>query len=402
MLCPSDNAAAVDQSSFWTPGGWNWDAHRIGWTVAGVCTLVTFIISGLIVLAHCRNYTVPRQQRQILRILYMPPIYAFMSFLSYRFFRDYIYYSLIQAVYEAITLSAFLFLLVEFVADSAEKQNRANILAEKEKRRLIFPLCCWRYRPTKEYFMHAVKWSVLQYVFIRPTVTFIGIICQAAGVLCESQAYSARYASVYLDAIDFVSISIALYGLLLFYNLTKEDLRGRRPLAKFLAIKLLVFFTFYQNFLFDVLQVRVIHATRYWTKTNIAHGLNALTICIEMILFSAFMWWAYPVGEYHRRTGTPPTPIGRPLLDSINFSDFLTESKLSVRYFMAQRGTKYREYRRDEPATPTSFDTISDSDLSMDRLKGGPGFVYSQEDIPLPAYPQHQRVNVASGLKEIL
>ena len=43
------------------------------------------------------------------------------------------------------------------------------------------------------------------------------------------------------------SSSIALYGLILFYGLTKEEL-GRRPLAKFLSIKLIVMFTFYQSF----------------------------------------------------------------------------------------------------------------------------------------------------------
>lgn len=42
--------------------------------------------------------------------------------------------------------------------------------------------------------------------------------------------------------------SIALYGLVLFYGLTKEELAGHRPLAKFLSIKLIVMFTFYQSF----------------------------------------------------------------------------------------------------------------------------------------------------------
>ena len=42
--------------------------------------------------------------------------------------------------------------------------------------------------------------------------------------------------------------SIALYGLVLFYGLTKEELAGDRPLAKFLSIKLIVMFTFYQSF----------------------------------------------------------------------------------------------------------------------------------------------------------
>jgi hypothetical protein len=45
-----------------------------------------------------------------------------------------------------------------------------------------------------------------------------------------------------------VFCSIALYGLILFYGLTKEELVGRRPLAKFLSIKLIVMFTFYQSF----------------------------------------------------------------------------------------------------------------------------------------------------------
>jgi hypothetical protein len=43
--------------------------------------------------------------------------------------------------------------------------------------------------------------------------------------------------------------SVALYGLFLFYGLTKEELEGRRPLAKFLSIKLIVMFTFYQSFI---------------------------------------------------------------------------------------------------------------------------------------------------------
>ena len=45
-----------------------------------------------------------------------------------------------------------------------------------------------------------------------------------------------------------VARRIALYGLLIFYGLTKEELQGRKPLAKFMAIKLIVMFTFYQTF----------------------------------------------------------------------------------------------------------------------------------------------------------
>jgi hypothetical protein len=45
-----------------------------------------------------------------------------------------------------------------------------------------------------------------------------------------------------------IHFRIALYGLFVFYTLTRQELKGRRPLAKFMAIKLIVFATFYQGF----------------------------------------------------------------------------------------------------------------------------------------------------------
>lgn len=47
--------------------------------------------------------------------------------------------------------------------------------------------------------------------------------------------------------------SVALYGLFMFYGLTAEELKGRRPLAKFLSIKLIVMFTFYQSFVVSMI-----------------------------------------------------------------------------------------------------------------------------------------------------
>ncbi|KAF9268899.1 DUF300-domain-containing protein [Marasmius fiardii PR-910] len=327
-VCPEENSSNLDQSSFWESGQLNWDTHRIGWAVAGACAVVTVIISTISVLQHCRSYTNRAEQRQILRILYMPPIYAVISFLSYRFFRSYTYYSLVEVAYESVTLSAFLLLLIEYVASTASDHSAHNAIARKDKSNLPIPFCCWRYRPTKAYFMYTIKWSVLQYVIIRPAVTIAGIICQAYGVLCEAAGFDPHWANVYLEAIDFASISVALYGLLLFYGLTKEELASRRPLAKFLAIKLIVMFTFYQSFVFHALETRVIKATPYWTTTNIANGLNALAICIEMILFAILMWWAYNVKEYVV-DGQPPTSIWRPLWDSINFGKFLSYSAFS-------------------------------------------------------------------------
>jgi len=332
--CPDTNTAEVDQSTFWSKGNIHWDTHRIGWVIAGACACVTVVISVISISRHALNYRVRDEQRQIIRILYMPPVYAIISFLSYRFFRDYTYYSLVEVVYESITLGAFLLLLIQYVAATGHGHSAEAALARKDKEPLPFPLCCWRYRPIKPGFMHAVKWSVLQYTIVRPAISIAGIICQAYDVLCE-ESWNYRHASVYLTAIDFVSITVSLYGLLLFYGLTKEELRGRRPLAKFLCIKLIVMATFYQSFVFDFLQNHgVIHATEYWTTTNIANGLNALTTCIEMIFFALGMLWAYPVTEYKTSNSQRKMSYLKAIWDSINISDFAREIYSSVKFFI--------------------------------------------------------------------
>ncbi|KZT29990.1 DUF300-domain-containing protein, partial [Neolentinus lepideus HHB14362 ss-1] len=332
--CPADNQQAIEQGSFWDGSNVNWDAHRIGWAIAGGCTALTVILSAVTVIQHCRNYRNRAEQRQILRILYMPPVYAIVSFLSYRFFRSYTYYSLVEVAYEAVTLSAFLLLLIEYVATTAHGHAAENAISRKDKRPLPIPFCFWRYRPTKAYFMYTVKWSVLQYVVVRPAVSVAGIICEYYGVLCPSGPYSIYYAEVYLEAVDFVSITVALYGLLIFYGLTHDELAGRRPLAKFLAIKLIVMFTFYAGCQFSALEGRVIKATQYWTETNIADGLTALTICIEMVFFALFMMWAYTWQDYTAKDGAGHTSIWRPLWDSINYSDFVTEIFGSLKFYI--------------------------------------------------------------------
>jgi hypothetical protein len=264
----------------------------------------------------------------------MPAIYSIISFLAYRFYREYTYYSLVQIAYEAITLSAFLFLVIEYAAATTTGHSTDLALERKDKKPLPFPFCCFRYRPTKAYFMYTLKWSVLQYVIIRPAASIAGIICEKYDVLCEADGFSLHSANLYLEGISFISITIALYGLFVFYGLMHEELEDRRPMAKFMSIKLIVMFTFYQSFMLKVLEGRVIHETAYWTVTNTANGLNSLAICIEMVFFSILMWWAYPTKEYKRSEEQPATSIWRPLWDSINFADFGREIFCSLKFFV--------------------------------------------------------------------
>ncbi|RPD55176.1 DUF300-domain-containing protein [Lentinus tigrinus ALCF2SS1-7] len=364
-LCPSENQSVIDQSTFWDSDGINWDAHRIGWVVAGCCAVVTLILTAINVSFHARHYTNRGEQRQILRILYMPAVYAIISFFSYRYFRSYTYYDLIETAYESVTLSAFLLLLIEFVASTATGHDVDNAILRKEKSSLPLPFCCWRYRPTKAYFMYTLKWSVLQYVILRPALSIAGIICEHYGVLCQSGPWSFKTAHAYISVIDGVSITIALYGLLIFYGLTKDELKGRKPLSKFLSIKLIVMFTFYQSLVFDALEGRVIKETQYWTETNIADGLNALAICIEMVIFSAFMMYAYSWKEYKIK-GAIRYGAWRALWDSINYADFAHEIAGSIKFFV--------DYARGKPGTHGPRIGVTDETGKQTKMDFGQAF----------------------------
>ncbi|TIA88846.1 hypothetical protein E3P99_02383 [Wallemia hederae] len=306
---------------------------------------------------HCKHYNVKNEQRNIIRILLLPTFYAVISFFSYRFYRAYTYFEVCLTIWESIAMVSFLYLLIQYVGGTPQDQR--DFLEKKGKTGL--PMFKWlRFRASKPYFMYTLKWGVLQYAILRPLLSIISIICEAEDVLCSS-TYSVHFAEVYITAIDFVSISVALYALIIFYTITKEDLAGKKPLAKFLSIKLLVFFTFYQGFIFDQLAEHdVLKATEYWTKTNISNGLNSLCTCIEMVIFSAFMVYAFSFREYRNRTKVEGVKrIMNPFmafLHAINLTDFLKDIYLSLRFFVDYARNKPHAHSKKNATMADEFD----------------------------------------------
>jgi len=199
--CPSINAQKSAQANFWNKHG---NHHRMGWAVAGTCASLTVLITIYSVARHARNYRVPAQQRQIMRILYMPPIFAIISFFSYRYFRDYTYYAVSEILYEAIVVAAFMMLLIELFAATSHTGNSQDALIQKDKTKLPLPFCFWRYRPTKDYFMHSMKWSVMQYTIIQPIISMISIATQWFNLLCLS-SYSPKFANLWLTIFSTMS-----------------------------------------------------------------------------------------------------------------------------------------------------------------------------------------------------
>ena len=159
------------------------------------------------------HYHAPHEQRQIIRILYLvstvtsvsplaeklrpatyiwnhifPLIPFFPRVLLLRTGRNYLrgrnhlsfhvsarHPAILTLSYRCLpSLPSCRLLIVEFVATTASEDKVENAIARKDKKSLPPPLCCWRYRPTKAYFMYTIKWSVMQYVLLRPGVSIAG------------------------------------------------------------------------------------------------------------------------------------------------------------------------------------------------------------------------------------
>ncbi|KAJ2721363.1 hypothetical protein GGI07_004033 [Coemansia sp. Benny D115] len=313
---------------------YQFNAHKVGWIISGVFALVATIISAVHICKHLRNYTVPRQQRHIVRIILIIPVYSVISFLSYRFYRESPYYTAVRDCYEAFAIAAFYMLLLQYIGDSSAGQKKAML--DKRGMKWTFPFNCFEMRPAGRRTFVLLKWGILQYVIISPVDTVVTIIAHANGVFCPD-SMRPKYAHFWVAIIDFISVSVAMYALVTLYRVIKEDIKEQRPFLKFVAIKAIVFLTFWEGFVISWLgsnNIHVIKGTKYWTKDNVVEGLTAMIICIEMVLFAALFIKAFPV-EHRRPEGTRRTPMRRAFMDSLNFGDFFLEIWYLLRWLAA-------------------------------------------------------------------
>jgi len=252
-----------------------------------------------------------------------------ISWLSYRFFHSSIYYETLRDCYEAFVIASFFILLLQYLGDSTEEQKRR--IRNRKTMKFTFPLCFWKYNPAGDHFLQFMKWGILQYVAVRPITTILAVIFEAQGKLCQS-SMSPQFAYIWILGINFISVTVAMYCLITFYLTVKDDLSQYSPLSKFMCVKLVIFFSFWQSFMLSVLIFfKVIKETAYWTPDNISTGINAILIDFEMIIFAllhvkAFTYRVYRPPDRKKMHAKPA------IIDSLNPIDFLREIWVGILY----------------------------------------------------------------------
>jgi len=138
-----------------------------------------------------------------------------------------------------------------------------------------------------------LKYWTWQFVVIRPVCSILIIALQLLGMYPSWVSWT-------FTIILNISVSMALYALVLFYHLFAKELAPHKPLAKFLCIKGIVFFSFWQGFALDVLtEVGVIQSHHFWLDVeHIQEAIQNVLVILEMVVFSVIQQYAYHVAPY--------------------------------------------------------------------------------------------------------
>jgi len=260
------------------------EVHLYAWIIAGTCAVWATVISLHLMYKHFRNYSRPELQRPMIRIILMCPIYSLDSFLSLRFRNYALYFDLFRDCYEAYVLYMFFTLLMNFL-ESKVGLAIEDLLEEKPPMRHPTPLCCFTFKPGKSFLMWS-KFGVLQFTLVKPLLTLVAVILEA-GDLFDEGSFAPSRGFLYITMLDNVSITISLYYLVLFYMATKDELQDLNPVPKFLCIKAIIFFSFWQGVVIAIIAYfGAFHTVGGWTVDQVTMGLQDFLICVEMFIIS--------------------------------------------------------------------------------------------------------------------
>ncbi|KAK3424284.1 hypothetical protein EUGRSUZ_F01084 [Eucalyptus grandis] len=263
-----------------------------------ICVMLTTHFSVQLLSEHFFYWKKPKEQKAIIIIILMAPVYALDSYVGLLDYQGskvfFTFLDSIKECYEALVIAKFLALLYGYLNISISK----NIVPDEIKGREIhhsFPMTLFQPKTVRlnHSTLKLLKYWTWQFVVIRPLCSILMITLQLFGI------YPSWLSWTFTIVLN-ISVSLALYSLVLFYHVFSKELEPHKPLAKFLCIKGIVFFCFWQGVALDILAaVGIIRSHHFWLDVeHIEEALQNALVCIEMVFFSAFQQYAYSVEPY--------------------------------------------------------------------------------------------------------
>ncbi|XP_076243596.1 transmembrane endosomal protein isoform X2 [Calliopsis andreniformis] len=305
--------------------------------IAGAFVWVALFLTCQQIYQHLRWYTNPTEQRWIVRILFIVPIYATYSWVSLVFFNSegyYVYFFTVRDCYEAFVIYNFLSLCYEYLG--GEGNIMSEIRGKPIRSNCLYGTCCLVGKTYTIGFLRFCKQATLQFCLVKPVMAFVIIFLQAFGHYRDGD-WTPDGGYIYITIIYNISVSLALYGLFLFYFATRDLLTPFEPVLKFCTVKSVIFLSFWQGVLLAILEkANVISPISLGQSTSagtVSAGYQNFLICIEMLFAAIALRYAFPYQVYSagcvtdsRGRSVTMQSISSSLKETMNPKDIMTDA----------------------------------------------------------------------------
>ncbi|XP_046398125.1 transmembrane protein 184B isoform X3 [Ischnura elegans] len=304
--------------------------------IAGAFVVAALLLTCHQIYLHLRWHTNPAEQRWIVRILFIVPIYGFYSWVSLLFFNSesyYVYFFTVRDCYEAFVIYSFLSLCYEYLG--GEGNIMSEIRGKPIRSSCMYGTCCLSGKTYTIGFLRFFKQATLQFCIVKPIMAFVVIFLQSFGKYQDGD-WSPDGGYLYVTLVYNVSVSLALYGLFLFYFATRELLSPFEPILKFCTVKSIIFLSFWQGVLLAALEkAEVIAPMPGVSAGTVSAGYQNFIICLEMFLAAVALRYAFPHHVYYaqgcrltdsRGRSVTMQSISSSLKETMNPKDIMTDA----------------------------------------------------------------------------
>ncbi|PWA54609.1 Organic solute transporter Ost-alpha [Artemisia annua] len=284
------------------------ELRTIALIIAACFVLVALILSSVLIVQHLKFYTNPEEQKWIVGVLLMVPIYASESILSLWQPKFALAAEILRSCYEAFALYSFGSYLIACLGG---EQKVAELLENEKEKLLKKPLLdgkdvkpdfnrtsiCKFFRQPRvlgEGLLQIEKFGLVQYMIFKVLCSFVEMILELFGVYGDGE-FKLYYGYPYVAFVMNFSQMWALYCLVKFYYVTHERLQPIRPLAKFISFKAIVFATWWQGVGIALLCYLNVLPKQGRFQTE----LQDFLICIEMAIAAVAHVFVFSAKPYH-------------------------------------------------------------------------------------------------------
>lgn len=348
-------------------------------TVSFYSSLISSLIIAASVILHLRNYRKPFQQRLMIRIHLIVPLFALLCYSMLSNQNSYFNKIVLEPIresYEAFVIYTFFSLLTDMLGG-----ERHIIIMTSGREPVAHPgflgKCLPRLDISDPYTFLWIKRGILQYVWLKPFICFSMIFGELFH-LYDINDMGIKSPYLWLTILYNLSVTISLYCLALFWKILWNDLKPFNPVGKFLCVKLIIFASYWQGVLLGTLSFFGIlkksgvpqdsnpgSDSQPAKQENYDLGLaiqNAL-LCVELIAFAVGHWSSFSY-KYFTVKYLPSSRVQffYALKDMFGIQDLVHDFKVTY------QGDNY-DYRK--------FDSVEallahpDSSARMSRIKQG-------------------------------